>query len=98
MNKRNNNGALTKEALISRIKALSFAKTETELFLDTHPTSEAALLYYRGVVDELDELVEEYADKYGPLTAMQSGNGTWSWVDGPWPWQRSTDKNTKGDM
>ena len=53
---------------------------------------------YREIIDELDDLIEEYTDKYGPLTASDSMGDTWNWVEGPWPWQRDTDRNTKGDM
>ncbi len=87
-----------KEQLGAKIKALAFAKTEAELFLDTHPASGAALSYYHEIVDELEKLKEEYTDEYGPLTADGSSRESWNWIDGPWPWQRSDDKNTKGDM
>lgn len=97
-NKGNNNGSMGRDALAAKIKALAFAKTETELFLDTHPDSRAALAYYREIIDDLDDLIEEYTDKYGPITASKSTGDTWNWVEGPWPWQRDTDRNTKGDM
>ncbi len=100
-NNGNNNGkygSMGRDALAAKIKALAFAKTETELFLDTHPDSRAALAYYREIIDDLDDLIEEYTDRYGPITASDSTGDTWNWVEGPWPWQRDTDRNTKGDM
>ncbi len=87
-----------KEALAEKIKALAFAKTEAELFLDTHPDSRAALAYYHEIVDELHELVEEYNDEYGPLTADGASRESWNWINGPWPWQRPGDENKKGGM
>ncbi len=100
MNDRMNekSGEALKASLASKIKALSFAKTETELFLDTHPASRAALAYYHETVAELKKLKEEYNDKYGPITADASSKDKWNWISGPWPWQRPTDENTKGDM
>ncbi len=101
MNRRNmntNQNGLGKENLEKRIKALCFAKTEAELFLDTHPTSRVALTFYHDIVTELERLVEEYSDKYGPITAAQSSSESWNWIDGPWPWQRETDENKKGGM
>ena len=92
-----NGTAISKDALAKKIKALSFAKTEAELFLDTHPDSHAALSYYHDVVDELRVLVAEYTDKYGPLTADASSRDAWNWVDGPWPWQAYLGENMKGD-
>ena len=93
-----NNNHLGRDTLAAKIKALAFAKTETELFLDTHPDSRPALAYYHEIVEKLEELTMEYTDKYGPLTASGSSGETWRWITGPWPWQRDTDKNTKGDM
>ncbi len=95
---RNHAPDASEAALASKIKALSFAKTETELFLDTHPSSRAALAYYHETLTELNKLKEEYNDKYGPLTADASSKDKWNWISGPWPWQRPDDENTKGDM
>ena len=88
-----NNSQITsnKDVLSAKIKALAFAKTETELFLDTHPTSKAALAYYHKINDELMKLTEEYTDKFGPITASGSSVDAWNWIDGPWPWQRKED-------
>ena len=94
----NNGMNISREALGAKIKSLAFAKTETELFLDTHPDSRAALSYYHEIVDKLAELTEQYNDMYGPLTADASSSESWNWIEGPWPWQRDGDKNTKGDM
>lgn len=94
----NNGNVMTRDALAAKIKALSFAKTETELFLDTHPGCRSALSYYHDVIDELDKYVEQYNDMYGPITANASSQETWNWIDGPWPWQRESDENMKGGM
>lgn len=77
----------TREALLHKIQGLSFAKTETELYLDTHPTSEGALEYYKDILEELDEAMTEYQNKYGPLFAEAAAGDRWTWVDGKWPWQ-----------
>ena len=76
-----------KETLLKRIQQLSFAKCETELFLDTHPQCMEALGYYKKIVDELQPLMTEYQEKYGPLVASAVTEDRWSWVDTPWPWQ-----------
>ena len=82
-----------KEALLKKIQALSFAKVETELYLDTHPDSKSALDYYRGVLNQLDAAMTEYQNKYGPLFAEGVVGDRWSWVDGAWPWQLDTEDN-----
>lgn len=76
-----------REMLLRKIQALSFAKVETELFLDTHPDCEKALNYYREIVEQLDGAMSEYQNKYGPLFAEASMGDRWTWVDSPWPWQ-----------
>ena len=80
-----------KNALLKKIQALSFVKVETELFLDTHPDCTTALNYYKDILEELDELMTEYQNKYGPLFAEGVVGDRWSWVDGKWPWQTETE-------
>lgn len=78
--------------LMERIRALDFVKKELELYLDTHPNCKVALDYYYRTIDALDKLVEEYENKYGPITArgvVSSDN--WTWIVTPWPWQRQSD-------
>ena len=82
-----------REALLKRVQALSFAKVETELYLDTHPDSVQALDYYKGILSQLDEAMTEYQNKYGPLFAEGVVGDRWSWVDGKWPWQLSEEDN-----
>ena len=80
---------MTREELMDRIHALSFAMTEAQLFLDTHPDCRAALDYFRNLRDELDGLTIEYQNKYGPLFADMTVGDKWAWIDGPWPWQHN---------
>ena len=35
-------------------------------------------------------LLAEYNQKFGPITPNQSNDDNhWSWIDDPWPWERS---------
>ena len=77
----------TKEQLLRKVQALSFAKVESELYLDTHPDSQQALDYYRNVLSMLDDAMTEYQNKYGPLFADGVVGDRWTWVEGKWPWQ-----------
>ena len=79
---------MNRDDLMRRIQALSFAKVEAELFLDTHPECLAALDYYHSVAEELDAAVAEYQESYGPIRAEGSARDRWSWADSPWPWQQ----------
>lgn len=87
---------MNKSELLKRIQQLSFAKTETELFLDTHPDCRAALDYYKKTVDELEMALEEFHNKYGPLVAMAVNGDRWNWIDGPWPWHIDWNENGNG--
>lgn len=78
---------MSKQELMSKIRSLSFAKCETELFLDTHPDCREALDYFRDLCYRLKMATEEYEESYGPLTSSASSGERWSWVDTPWPWQ-----------
>ena len=80
-----------KESLLRKIQALSFAKVETELYLDVYPEAAAALDYYRNILSQLDEAMTEYQNKYGPLFAEGVVGDKWTWVEGAWPWQLDTE-------
>ena len=84
---------LTKNDLLRKVQALSFAKVETELYLDTHPESTQALNYYKKILEQLDDAMTEYQNKYGPLFAEGVVSDRWTWVEGAWPWQLETEDN-----
>ena len=79
--------ALDKSELMKKIQTLAFAKTETELYLDAHPDTAAAMDYYKDVTARLLLATEEYEAKYGPITASSAVGDRWAWIDGKWPWQ-----------
>ena len=86
-----NQGTMDREALLRKIQELSFVKTELELYLDAYPTNRDALQKYYETVDALSALTERYEATYGPLTAKGTQGGTWTWIDGPWPWQKNNE-------
>ena len=79
------------ESLLRKIQALSFAKVETELYLDVYPEATGALDYYKNILSQLDEAMTEYQNKYGPLFAEGVVGDKWTWVEGKWPWQLDTE-------
>ena len=83
---------LDRSELMKKIQALSFAKTETELYLDAHPDAAAAMEYYTDLVGRLEAVTEEYEAKYGPITATSSVGASWQWVKGKWPWQLDSEE------
>ncbi|MBR6872598.1 MAG: spore coat protein CotJB [Ruminococcus sp.] len=74
--------------LMKKLQACSFALTEANLYLDSHPTCADGLAYFRRHKDEYEKARAEYEKKYGPLTACAAeGTRKWEWVTQPFPWE-----------
>lgn len=80
----------SKTALLSQIDQLSFVVTEWNLYLDTHPEDENALHHFHKALALRKQALQNYAEKYGPLTIDTANDGqshSWQWVLQPWPWE-----------
>lgn len=86
----------THDASMRRVQQLSFAKAETELFLDTHPDCRQALDYYHKILEELEAARIEHRASHGPITADECSTERWDWVDSPWPWQQTAESGKRG--
>lgn len=77
-----------KNRLLKQLSEYYFAKYETELFLDTHPTNKTALQAREKYREKYDQLLEEYQQKYNMLSTNAKGKNEdrWTWIDDPWPW------------
>ncbi|MBQ8913469.1 MAG: spore coat protein CotJB [Lachnospiraceae bacterium] len=81
-----------KEKLMLQIQNCSFAMKEAELFLDTHPTCREAIEYYQKHKAMNAKYKKEYSEKFGLITMeQQESEKKWSWVQTPFPWERSVD-------
>lgn len=80
---------MTENELLKRIQELSFAKLETQLYLDVYPENAAAQRHFHELSDKLDSLVDQYQGAHAPLFADGAGKERWNWVDTPWPWQKN---------
>lgn len=70
-----------KHNLLAYITQVSFAMDDTVLFLDTHPCDKDALCYYNKLKKEREEAVNEYTQKYGPLSKYDVPDSCyWEWV------------------
>lgn len=77
------------KALLKKIQELDFALLDVGLYLDSHPTCQHAMAYYSKYLAMRKEAAKEYESTVGPLTPMSLGDANrWTWVDGPWPWER----------
>jgi spore coat protein JB len=79
--------ALTRSELLRKLQIYSFAATEANLFLDTHPDNKEAFSYFLQVSNACRKLQDEFAHKFGPLRAEDEIWEQWNWVDEPWPWE-----------
>ncbi len=81
---------MNRSKLLLAIQMYDFYLYELNLYLDTHPTDQNALALFRKTRDQRNAAYESFIGKYGPITADQTYAGErFTWVEGPWPWERS---------
>lgn len=81
---------MTEKNLMCAIQMYDFYLYELNLYLDTHPSDPEALALFKETNEKRKAAYKAYVDKYGPITAKQFTEGDYfTWVDGPWPWERS---------
>lgn len=79
-----------KKKLLYMIKKYDFSLKELNLYLDTHPNCRRALALFKQYKSLREKALNEYISKFGPITPEQSADKShWSWIDDPWPWERS---------
>lgn len=81
---------MTEPELMRLINELSFAITDLNLFLDTHPNDEEALKTFTMLAAALKSYAHDYAHKFGTLYATDATDETpfeWVAADNKWPWQ-----------
>lgn len=81
--------ASDRKTALLKVQQLSFALIEANLYLDSHPTCEKGIAYFKKHKAELDKARAEYEKKYGPLkmeNALDEDDKKWQWVCEPFPW------------
>ena len=79
---------MTQCALLNQISEYQFVCVELNLYLDTHPTDEAARADYLCYGKMLQQLIEQYEREYGPLQNFgHSPTETGCYVCSEWPWE-----------
>ncbi|TCK98473.1 spore coat protein JB [Natranaerovirga hydrolytica] len=80
---------MNKPMLLRDIQELEFAAIDLNLFLDTHPDCEKALMDYNAISKELKRKKQMYEMHYGPLTNFGESPSPFpfAWIDSPWPWE-----------
>lgn len=73
---------------MDEIDQLSFALTDTALFLDTHPLDMNALTFYHQILQRKRSAVNVYTALFGPLDNQSvTSKNEWTWINDPWPWE-----------
>lgn len=79
----------SREELMKNFQVMCFVLDDITLFLQSHPTDQAALRSYEKYKQMKKDAERAYTEAYGPL---QSDNvfvtDRWTWADMPWPWER----------
>lgn len=71
------------------IGVVDFVIVEMALYLDTHPHDREALEYFNHYTRMKNQMMRDYAEKYGPLSlsTADSVSKEWKWVLQPMPWE-----------
>ena len=71
---------------LSELMALDFAIDELGLYLTTHRDDQEALALYWNYIRLGQEGRKRYEEMHGPLFQTDITEGSFKWLDDPWPW------------
>jgi len=71
---------------LSELMALDFAIDELGLYLTTHRNDQEALALYWNYIRMGREGRRRYEEMHGPLSKTCITEGSFKWLDDPWPW------------
>lgn len=78
---------------LTELQTLAFAVQELALYLDTHRDDREALELYRSYQQMYERCLEEYKKTHGPMNHTRMSEGeNYDWLDDPWPWEYSRNK------
>lgn len=74
---------------LQELQTIDFVLVELTLYLDTHPDDQQSLAQFGQFQKRKTVLMQQFQALFGPL--QEFGNSavgqTWTWAEGPWPWQ-----------
>ena len=77
---------------LTELQTMAFAIQELALYLDTHRDDLEALELYRSYQKMYEKGKIEYEKMCGPLNHMTANEGAYRWLDDPWPWEYSKNR------
>ena len=75
-----------------QLQTLAFAIQELALYLDTHREDQDALELYQSYQKIYHDFMMKYSKDLGPMTHICPSEGPYRWLDDPWPWEYSGNK------
>lgn len=83
------NPANEQAQLLTYLDALCFATIDINLYLDIYPDDKDMIALFNQYRKELNQLKEEYQNKYGPILTDSDANLAYpfAWINSPWPWE-----------
>ena len=77
---------------MTELQTLAFAIQELALYLDTHREDKEAFALYQTYQKLYQQGMQEYAEHCGPLNHSTPSKDSYRWLDDPWPWEFSANK------
>ena len=77
---------------LMELQTMAFTIQELALYLDTHKDDQEALELYRTYQKLYSEGVKMYTKECGPLNHKVPTEGPYRWLDDPWPWEYSANR------
>ena len=78
-------GGLSNSAL-NMLMAMDFSVDDLGLYLTTHSDDKEALALYWSYIRAAREAREKYEKANGPLCQTDITEGSYAWLNDPWPW------------
>ena len=77
---------------LTELQTMAFAIQELALYLDTHRDDKEALELYQTYQKMYHEGMMAYTKKCGPLNHKTPTEGSYKWLNDPWPWEYCANK------
>ena len=77
---------------LTELQTVAFVIQELALYLDTHRDDNDALELYRRYQKLYKEGKMKYQKMCGPLNHSTPTEGPYQWLDDPWPWEYSKNR------
>lgn len=78
-----------KEYKMLLLQTYGFGLTDLNLYLDTNPNDNNMIKLYNEYLNNYNQALADYENRYGPLTLNSNSLNTspWAWLKTKWPWE-----------